>query len=200
MIRIPRQNRDLKRYVILRDIRRALLYLLWLAVWLGGALSYNDNHQTYPDHRRMVGWRLWLWMLIAAATGFLLLRIWRFFTDRTFTGTIVQTGLSRTYTASDDPAAAGDTAYDFRLNTTLRAETDNGKKKRLRFEQKRGFYHYYYEGRRIVHFHGLTYPINLDPDARDGYVCAACGAWSEDFKSHCDICRHTMIDPKNLSL
>lgn len=200
MTRIPRQNRDLKRYVILRDLRRAFLYLLWIAAWFGGALSYNANHQTYPDHRRMVGWRLWLWMLIAAVSGIILFRMWRFFTDRTFTGTILKTGLSRSYTTSDDPSAAGNTDYDFRLNTSLTVLLDNGKKKRLRFEQKRGFYHYYYEGKQIVHFHGLTYPINLDTEGADGYVCAACGTWSEKLNTHCDICHHTMIDPKELNL
>ncbi len=200
MMQIPHENRDLKRYVILRDIRRVLAYLLWLAAWLGGALSYNHNHQTYPDYRRMVGWRLFFWMLIAAASGFVLFRLWRFFTDRTFTGTIEKAGLSRSYSTSDDPATAGDTDYDFRLNTSLTVRLDDGKKKRLRFEQKRGFYHYYYEGKQIVHLHGLPYPIRLDHEGMDGFVCAACGAWSNKLHSHCDICHHTMIDPKNLQL
>ena len=198
MIKLPLINRDLKRYTILRDLRRALAYLLWLGIWLGGALSYNYNHQTYPDYRRMVGWRLWLLMLGAAVSGFLLFRVWRFFSDRTFSGRIEKAGLSRSYSTSSDPAATGGGAYDFRLNTALTVRLFNGKKKRLRFEQKRGFYHYYYEDKEIVHFHGLPYPIRLDTDGTDGYVCAACGAWSNELHPHCSVCRHTMIDPKNI--
>lgn len=197
MDRIPKRYKDLRRYVMWRDARRIIGYLLWLGLWLGGALSYNYNHQTYPDYRRMVGWRMWLWMAVAAVSGFFLFRLWRFLTDRTFTGTVERAGLSRTYSTSGDPGADG-MEYDFRLNTYLKIRTDKGKVRRLRFEQKRGFYHYYDEGNCVAHFHGLPYPVNLDPAHPNGCVCSACGFWQEKYTPTCESCGHSLIDPTEI--
>lgn len=195
-MKIPFQNRDLVRYVRRRDALRLIGYALWVALLIGGALSYNHNHQTYPDYRRMVGWRMAIWVLAAVASGFLIFRIWRFFTDRTFSGTIVTSALSRSYSASNDPGQGAD--YDFRLNTYLKVRTDQGKLRRIRFEQKPGFYLYYHEGNRVTHFHGLPYPVNTDPDASHGCVCSACGTHSKALVDRCPVCDHSIIDPKNI--
>ena len=195
-MKIPQKNKDLIRYVWFRDAKRILGFLLWVAFMIGGALSYNHNHQTYPDYRRIVGWRMALWVLIAVVTGFFLFRIWKFFTDRTLTGTVVSSTLSRSYNASNDPGEGTD--YDFRLNTYLKVRTDDGKIYRLRFEQKPGFYHYYHEGNHITHFHGLPYPVNTDHQAPHGYVCSACGAHYEQLHDRCPNCDHSMIDPRDV--
>ena len=200
MPKIPPNNRDLKSYVLRKDMFRLFRYLLWLGIWIGGAISYNYNHQTYPIHRRIVGWRMALWVSIAAISGFLILRVWKLFTDRTCVGKIKHSGLSRSYSASDDPGAANKIDYDFRLNTKLKIETKNEKVKSLRFEQKRGFYQYYNEGKDIVKFHGLPYPIDLTPNAPNGFVCAACGMWYENMPTRCEKCNHTLIDPKDIEI
>jgi hypothetical protein len=196
MDKIFKAHSDLRRYVLWRDVRRVIGFLLWVGIWLGGALSYNANHKTYPDYRRMVGWRLWLWLALAAATGFFLFRLWKFFTDRTFEGTIQQAGLSRSYSASSDPGDGME--YDFRLNTYLKIRTDSGKLRRIRFEQKRGFYQYYGEGNRVLHLHGLPYPLNLDREQTHGCVCSACGMWVERYQPQCDACHHSLIDPNEI--
>ena len=196
MIRLPKENRDLLRYVIKKDVLRLVGFAAWIALWWGGALAYNNNHQTYPDSRRMVGWRFWVWIAAAAITGFVLFRIWKFFTDRSFRATIVEKGNSRSYSASQDP---GESEYDFRLNTRLRVQLPNGDRRRIRFEQKNGFYSYYYEGTEIVRLHGLPYPINLDPTSANGCVCAACGVWTKEKGNRCPGCNHTMIDPVKLA-
>ena len=199
MPKLPKKNRDLIRLVIRRGVLRLLGWLLWTALWIGGALSYNANHQTYPAYRLITGWKMFFLSLLATLTGFLIFRGWKFFTDRTCRGVIVTSGLSHSYSASSDPGKAG-MDYDFRINTALKLRTDDGKVRRLRFEQKNGFYHYYHEGNRIVRFHGLPYPINLDPTAANGFVCAACGFWSEQPINRCDLCHHSMIDPKELDI
>lgn len=200
MSRLPKRNTDLCRYVLFRDLRRTLGFLLWIALWIGGAISYNQNHQTYPDDRLIKGWRMVLYAAVVAAFGFLIFRMWRLFTDRTLSGTIVSSGLSHTYSASPDPGLTQKLSYDFRLNTAIKVKCEDGKVRRIQFEQKHGFYHYYHEGNRIIRFHGLPYPINLDPDAPHGYVCAACGYWSETATGDCEACRHSLIDPKELQL
>lgn len=197
MYRLPQKNRDLQRLARQRDVMRVLGCLLWIALWVGGAISYNANHQTYPPHRRIIGWKMLLLCLIAAATGFLIFRCWKIFSTRTISGVILSSGISRSYSASSDAGRAG-TDYDFRINTALTIQTDDKKKCRLCFEQKNGFYSYYHEGERIVRFHGLPYPINLDPNAPHGYVCAACGFHTDQYVSPCEHCHHTLIDPKDL--
>ena len=198
MPKIPPRNTDLRRYVLRNDLRRAVLYCFWVIVWYGGAAAYNANHQTYPPDRLMTGWKIVIWMLMSVLSGFLLFRIGRFFTDRTVEGEIVSSGLSRTYTASDDPGMLKSADYDFRLNTNLKIRKKDGRIKRLRFEQKRGFYLYYYEKTHIVRLHGLPYPVNTDPLAPRGYLCAACGKINDNCSRPCEACGHSIIDPNEL--
>lgn len=198
-MKLPVKNRDLSRYVLKRDLSRSLLFAGWMLLFFLGAHGYNMRHQTYPDARRMVGWRLVIWMAIGAVIGFFLFRMWRFFTLRTMRGKIERAGLSHAYTHSEDPGAASSLEYDFRLRTALILRLPNGKKRRLKFEQKTGSYHYYSEGARILRLHGLPYPINTDPTAPHGYVCVACGRTYKEFQERCEVCELSLIDPKDLN-
>jgi hypothetical protein len=198
MIRIPRKNRDLAHYVLKRALRRSLSFCTWVGIWICGALAYNQNHQTYPPERLMLGWRLGLWIAAAVISGFFVFRMQQVLFDRPARGTIRHRGNSRSYSTSADPGATGSREYDFRLNVKLTLLLDSGKYRRLRFEQKDGFYQYYHEGNEVVHLYGLPYPINTDPKAPHGYVCAACGTWMEAWQDHCPACEHSMIDPKDL--
>ena len=53
-MRIPKQNRDLRRFVLRRDLKGLLLWLLWVLLWGTGAWAYNANHATYPPERQML--------------------------------------------------------------------------------------------------------------------------------------------------
>lgn len=203
MIRIPKRNQDLKFYVLKKYILRSALYVIWLTIWYLGAYLYNQNHQKYPPERQMIGVKLLLWMLLSAALGFILFRIWTFFTDRSYRAVITSSGLSQTYEASRDPGLQNATDFDFRLNTALQVQKKGRKrKKRIHFEQKLGFYFYYYEGTEIVKLRGLPYPIAIDhkhPDAKP-LVCVACGQIYAKKADCCEICFHTLIDPKDLQI
>lgn len=195
-MKIPKKNRDLANYVCRRDIIRLVCFALWVALLIGGALFYNYEHPSYPEYRRMVGWRMAVWATGSVVSGFLLFRVWKIFLDRSFSGTIIDAGLSRSWSASDDPGAATD--YDFRLKTSLKVRTDKGRLRRIRFEQKPGFYLYYHEGERVAKLRGLPYPVNLDPTAKSGCVCSACGAWRREKAPHCEACGMSLIDPEEL--
>ena len=194
-MKIPQKNADLRRYALRQTLLRPVGFLAWLLLWIGTAISYNQNHQTYPEHRRFVGWRMALVVAIAVGSGILLFRLWRLYTDRTQRGVIISTGISRS-SCEDTGNGRGD--YDFRLNTVLVIAREDGQKKKIRFEQKNGFYQYYHEGNRIVRFRGLTYPLCLDPAAPHGYVCSACGRWTQTYTPQCEHCNRSLIDPKEL--
>lgn len=197
-MKLPARNRDLRRYVLKNDLTRAALYLAWLTVWFLGAHTYNQRHQTYPPERRLEGWRMLVWMLIGAAIGFFLFRIWRFFKRLPVRGTIIRAGLSHTYTHSEDPGAATALEYDFRLRTSLVLRKPNGKKRRMKFEQKIGSYQYYHEGAEILRLRGLPYPVNLDTAAPHGYVCVACGRIHPTWQEKCEVCELSLVDPRDL--
>ena len=216
--RIPQRNGDLVRYVRRRRAVRLGLLALWTLLLIVGALFYNRSHETsvLPP---IAGWRMAAWVAAALVSGLILFRVPQLFFDRSFTGEILRSGISHSYSASADPGAASAASRDFRLNTVLRVRTDGGKIRKIRFEQKPGFYLYYYEGNRVCHLSGLPYPV-ADPatmrspvrsssladedttgntviDPRVSYVCAACGQFGRA-PTVCSQCGLSLIDPRDL--
>lgn len=198
MYQIPKQYKDLRRHIFYKDLKKIILFVLWVAFLLSGALSYNHNHQTYTDDRKILGWKLVVWIAIAAVTGFFLFRMWTFLSDRTCSGKIHYSSLSYSYSPSADPYAIKSLTYDTRTDKKIQIIRPNGKKRILRFEQKIGSYWYYNEGERIVRFHGCPYPLNLDPEAKHGYVCVACGRMYQSYIDECQSCYLSIIDPAEL--
>jgi hypothetical protein len=116
----------------------------------------------------------------------------------TVLGVITKTGFSNAYTHGEGTKGES-ISYDFRRRSVLCLTTDKQKKRRVRFEQKNGCYWYYNEGEEIVHFHGLPYPINLDPTAPHGYICLACGRMHKEYQPKCDFCLLELVDPAKVS-
>lgn len=197
-MRIPQGHRDLVRYVRRKQWRRSLGYLLFLGLWLYTALSYNREHATYPPERRFVGERMALWMGVGIVLGFFLFRIYRFLTQRSVVGTIATEKTSHTYAASSDPGAFPPMHYAERIHMVLRIKGARGKVRKVRFEQKTGFYQYYPQGARVVRFAELPYPLRLDADETTGLVCVACGEWHRQEHTHCEKCGHTLLRPEEL--
>ena len=195
-MKIPSKYKDLRRYVFKNDCKRVLLFALWILLWCVAVVYYNRQNASSIASRPLSGWRLWVLLAAVTVIGFFLFRIWKFFTDRAFSGVILSSDNLHDYSPSKDPSTTGALRYEFRLNTAILVRDDNQKKHRLRFEQKDGFYTYYYEGTRVIHLRGLPYPIRTDE--KEGYICAACGRIHATLQSHCDVCSHSLIDPKDL--
>ncbi len=214
--RIPRKNRDLRRYVARRRILAIGGYVGLIGIFLASALAYNAAHTTYQPYRLMLGWKLAIWMGASVVLGFFIFRIGKLLTDRSFEGEILSSDLFHTYTSSRDPGVGKPVSYDFRLHKTLVIRTDDGKKRKLRFEQKTGSYLYYYPGTHICHFAGLPYPVS-DPDRRtaperkrrlptdlpqddlsEGAVCVACGMLNPVEQNRCGCCGMSLIDPADI--
>ena len=198
MYKIPKQYKDLRRHILYTDLKKIILFTLWMLVFLAGALFYNKNSNTYANELKIVGWRLAVWLAIAAVLGLIVFRMWTFFTNRTCAGKIHYAGLTYSYSSSEDPYAFKPFTYDTRASKKLHIIQKNGKKKRLYFEQKIGSYWYYNEGEEIVRFHGCPFPLNLDPEAKHGYVCVACGRTYESYIDECENCYLSIIDPAEL--
>ncbi len=197
---LPKRNQDLVRLVRGKILKQSAGYAIWVALLVSGAVMFNEQHQTYPPHMRMVGWRMVLWVAAALVSGFFVFRIYRLLADRTRIGRITGAGLSHNYTAPTAKHVSSDDSYDFRIHTTLRLQDERGKRHRLHFEQKDGFYTYYHEGERVLKLYGLPYPVNLDTDAKHGCICAVCGTIRKTPNSHCDACGHSLIHVSELTI
>ena len=213
MKRLPERNWDLERYVRRRLTMRILLCAAWSLVLISGAVFYNRMHQTYTPDRLILGWKLAVWILFSLFSGALIFRLPGMLFDRSFEGVILSSGIAHSYSSSPDPGAGSAVDYSFRLNTALRVQTADGKIKRIRFEQKSGFYQYYREGTFVRHYAGLPYPLakiagdepKQPRSGRDShedrplgnYLCVACGRLHPT-PGFCDVCHHTIIDPKDV--
>lgn len=195
-MKIPRENRDLRHYVIRNDVLRAAAFLLWFVFWSSGAFFYNHSHTNYsPDHL-VLGWKLAVWIAIGFFGGVILFRVWRLFTCPTVVGTIIRTGISHSSELATEQGAEGEGSdTDFRINKVLKLQKRNGGTRRVRFEEKKGSYLYYRPGTEVIRFHGLAYPVALDPVPEDRRVCAFCGRMNEAEKANCEACGRTLIDP-----
>lgn len=195
---IPARNRDLRRLVLRRRLTRIGIYLLWLFLLTVGFLQFNAAHERHP----LAPWQIALWLGGGAVLGFFLFRVWRLFTDRSCIGVISYSGLSH--------GIRGD---EFRLNTALRlTDASTGKRRRLRFEQKNGFYLLYHEGVRICKFSALPFPLpdprtvpSPDPagangpdDPAAGAFCVVCGRVNPSDAAECEVCHHSLIRPEDL--
>lgn len=198
MYRIPKRNRDLRRLRFFKTFRRVGLFTLWMAIWTISAVIFYREHLYYPEEMRLQGWRLVALVIAVPTVGIFLFRIPKLFSEFGVEGKIVETGLSHSYTHSEDPGGANGIKYDFRLKTVLVVETARGKRKRIRFEQKMGSYTAYRVGEEIVRFRGLPYPINPHDSNKGGYVCVACGRFHAAWQDKCEVCEHTLIDPAEL--
>ncbi len=218
MFRIPSRNADLVRFVRRRRALRLLLFAGWF-LFLTMALIYFNRTHRYSVQSPIAGWRLWVWIGFSLLSGLVLFGMIRMFFERSFEGEILRSSLSHSYSTSQD-ANAPAASYGYRLDTVLRVRTPSGKIRKLRFEQKPGFFFYYYEGNYIRYFAGLPYPIAdpkrmkapsvqkwaADEDTTGGpavtvpqnsYLCAACGHFYPT-PTRCENCGHSLIDPKDL--
>lgn len=203
--RIPERNRDLRTLVRRRALTRIALYLIWLAALTVGVLRYQAWHTLHP----MKPWQTALWLCGGAVVGCFLFRVQSLFIDRTTVGRITRSGTSH--------GIKGD---DFRINTAIRiTDEQSGKHRRLRFEQKNGFYALYQTGTRVCKFPLLSYPLP-DPETlspigengeqadgktnratdQGGTLCVVCGLVSraDPTADRCPACRHTLLNPEDV--
>ena len=217
MPRLPSRNADLARTVRRGRALRLLLFAGWVAILTLAAVFFNNSHRgsVLP---LIVGWRMWVWVAFALLSGALLFRFFSLFSDKAFEGEIIRSSLAHTYAASEDEKNADETA-NFRVQTVLRVRCTDGKIRKLRFEQKPGFFLYYHEGNRVCKFAGLRYPL-ADPESLPApprpqktadedttgktiadlsrfSVCVFCGHFYPT-PTVCENCGHSLIDPNEV--
>ena len=203
--RIPKENSDLRRYAVLKQVKRAVGFLAYCATF---ALAY---HFYLQGALREPLPPLFLAIFIAAVviSGVMIFRFDRLFTDKSVSGKIVSIEVTRSYGRGMNRRAGF--SLDFHTYNNITLTDGGGRRHRIKVQLfDDGFDGYYREGETIAAFRGLNYPLSLDAEGRGEHICTVCGVRCYDRDRGeeglirkgedglCPSCRRTMIDSKEI--
>ena len=203
---IPKENRDLCKYALWRNLWRLLGYAAYVAV-LAGAFAFflSGRHE---DAEPLKWWVYPLFAVIVAVSGWFIFNMTRFFSDRTVYGVIEEMSFERNFDRGLNRKAG--ISIDDHTYVKMKIRTPGGKIRRIRvmlFDD--GYDGYYAEGRTALKYRGLNYPICLEAEEEGAHICAVCGVrtfYKEGKMIHgeaqpqrqgeliiCRSCNHTLI-------
>ncbi len=204
--KIPKENGDIKRYALWKNLKYILGYILYIGVMAAAFLFFlNGRHENLPE----IGW--WVHPVFTAAvliSGWFIFCMSRFVCDRSFSGKIVSMTLSRDFGRGLNRQAGF--SIDDHTYLKIKAVNEKGKKRKVKvtlFDD--GFGGYYGEGKTLIKYRGLNYPICLESEEEGNHICAVCGVrtfYKEGRMIHgeaepkrigdlivCRSCGHTLI-------
>ena len=204
--KIPKENKDLRRYALLKQAKRAIGFFVYCAIFALAYLFYlkGDLREPLPP--------VLLLIFVAAVliSGAFIFRLGSFLSERSVSGTVRSIKLTRNYGRGITRSAGF--SLDFHTFLKMTVVDDNGKKHRVKIQLfDDGFDGYYAEGETIAAFRGLNYPLAIDAEHRGEHICTVCGVRCYDkdrgdgsFVRHnkgdlCHSCNHTMIDVEEMT-
>lgn len=207
---IPDENSDLKKYALWQILWRPLAYLGFI-IFMAVAFTFF----VLGRHEHAEPLALWVYPVFAAvvlAGGWFIFNMTRLFTDRNVVGTIKDMGFARSFDRGLNRKAG--VSLDDHTYVKIRVITPTGKKRRVKimlFDD--GYDGYYAEGRTIVRYRGLNYPLCLESEKSGAHLCTVCGVrtyYKEGKLIHgesapeirdgliiCRSCGHTLINIDN---
>ena len=178
-VRIPKENRDVRRAAFMRNFKRITFFLLYAALWALGYLFYLSN----PNNKPFEWWAMLVFCVLVAASGFFIFNIGKFLTEKSFVGIIKSMSVSRTY--GRGVTRDGRFKIDYHTYRVLKITDSKGKKRKLKFQLfDDGYDLYYREGDTVTYFRGTTYPLSLEAEERGEHICLLCGVRAIETKKH----------------
>ena len=169
---IPKENADLKKYAFWHNWWRPFAYAAYIAV-LFAAFTFF----VLGRHENMEPLKLWVYPVFTAAvlaSGWFIFNVKRFFFDRGVSGVIFEMSFERRFGRGLNRSAG--VTIDDHTYVKMTVKKDSGRKQKIRvtlFDD--GYDGYYAEGREIVKYRGLNYPICLESERDGSHLCAVCG-------------------------
>lgn len=201
-VRIPKENRDVRRAAFMRNFKRITLFLLYAALWALGYLFYLSN----PLHKPFEWWAMLIFCVIVVLSGSFIFNIGKFLTEKSFVGIIKSMSVSRTY--GRGVTRDGRFKIDYHTYRVLKITDSKGKKRKLKFQLfDDGYDLYYREGDTVTYFRGTTYPLSLEAEERGEHICLLCGVRAIETKKHgerqtnteyCEACGRGLVKISSL--
>ena len=162
-----------------RRYRRQAFLLVGIWILAAGLLWGFLLHGYFAPR---IGWRLSLTILFTICiVPVFHVKLWRFFTDRSFTGTVLSVRHKETLTSPKNDPRPTATVPLYHIYLTVQTESGTIKK---HIESLEPLYHdlWYRTGDRVIYHRGTMFPLIVG--GRD--VCAYCG---HEFITDSRICR-----------
>ncbi len=198
--KIPKENRDLRRYAFFRNLKRFILYIAWCAMWVIG----YEFYLLYPINKPFVWWLLLIFAALVLVSGWFVCSMNAFVKERNYFAKIESLAIYRTY----PKGMFNVRSFKVDLYRVLISRDQKGKKRKLKCLMKEsGFGTYYSEGSEIAYFRGTKYPICFEGDREGAHMCVVCGSrnyaeWRDGKRggkpTHCSLCGYSLIDVEGL--
>ena len=207
--RIPDKNTDLRKYAVWRNLKYLLGFVVYVAIMAAAFIFFlqGRNEDLKPLH-----WCVYIIYPVAVlVSGWFIFRMTRFFFDRSFSGEIVAMSFSRDFGRGINRQARF--SLDYHTYRTISVRDSKGKKRKVKvtlFDD--GYDGYFCEGRTLIKYRGLNYPICPESEGDGAHICTVCGVRTyykegkmKDGESTptiidgvmiCRACGHTLIDFK----
>ncbi|MBQ8409546.1 MAG: hypothetical protein IJY39_11865 [Clostridia bacterium] len=171
-MKIPKENKDLRKYALWTTLKRPLFYALYIAFF--GYAFWFYLEKRHEDAEPLTWWVYWLFAAVVVVSGWLLCNMSRFFLDRPVCGIIGDSRFVRNYGRGLSRRAT--LSVDFHTYVKLTVITEKGKKRRVTvplFDD--GYDGYYRAGGTLVKLRGLTYPLCVESEKDGVHLCTVCG-------------------------
>ena len=209
--KIPEENSDLKKYATIQIIWRPLAYVGFLVFMTLAFIFFLLGRHENAEPLHPIVYPIYAAVVLAA--GWFIFNMTKLFTDKSLCGTIKDMGFERSFDRGLNRKAG--VSLDDHTYVKIKVLTPSGKKKRVKvmlFDD--GYDGYYAEGRTLVRFKGLNYPLCLESERNGAHLCAVCGVrtyYKEGKMIHgeiapeirdgliiCRACNHTLINVDSL--
>ena len=170
--KIPDKNKDLRRYAVWRDLKYLLGFLTYVAVMAAAFIFFlaRRNEDLKPLH-----WCVYIiYPAAVLGSGWFIFRMTRFFRDKSFSGEIASMSFSRDFGRGINREARF--SIDYHTYRTIVVKDGRGKRRRVKvtlFDD--GYDGYFEEGKTLLNYRGLNYPICPESEAEGAHICTVCG-------------------------
>ena len=205
--KIPEKNKDLRKYALWKNLKYLLGYLAYITVMAAAFIFFlNGRHEdAEPLH-----WIVYvIYPAVILVSGWFIFFMTRFVSDKSLSGEIVEMAFLRDFGRGINREAK----FSLDDHTYVKMWVKDGKGKRRRVKATLfddGYDGYYKEGRTLIKFRGLNYPICPESEAEGAHLCAVCGVRTYYKKGKmkdgeampklidgvmiCRSCGHTLMD------
>ncbi len=206
---IPEDCGDLKRAAIWKNLKYLLIFVVYVTFFVAAFVFFlNRRHE---DAVELSWWIFPLFVTCVVISGWIICFMTRFVGDRYVCGKIEDIKCVRSFDRG--LSRSGKFSLDEHTYLKLKVNTEKGDIKYLKiplFDD--GYDGYFVEGRNVVKFRGLTYPLVLESENEGMHLCTVCGTrkYFKDGKGksgeemrcedmlYCPNCSHSFIDTRKL--